>query len=284
MKVTAVFLDRDGTIIEDTGYLKDPDQVRLLPGAAEAIRRLRQVADLVILASNQSGVARGLMDETDLTKVHERLEQLLDEHGANLDGAYYCPYLEGPEATVEPFRRKSDLRKPKPGMLLQASREMSIDLQRSWMIGDSPSDVEAGVRAGCRTIHICESKSPRASGAQEATFTAGSLLEATELLELELNPHASHESASSAPGNGEILEVLQSIRDRLSDAQRQQNQQDFSLMRLFGALLQMFAIVAALWGLTALFDERPDPATARFALAGVLQLGSLSVLLMDRFR
>ena len=104
MKRTAVFLDRDGTIIEDAGYLGDPQQVRLIRDAADAIRRFRQAGCLVVVVSNQSGVARGLFDEAAMHKVHARLESLLAERGTRVDRAYHCPYLDGPEATVVAYR------------------------------------------------------------------------------------------------------------------------------------------------------------------------------------
>ncbi len=180
MKASAVFLDRDGIIIEDAGYIGDPKRVRLLPGAAEAIRRLSESGRLVVLVSNQSGVARGLFTEDDLRTVHARLEALLSEHGVSLDGAYYCPYLDGPEAVVEKYRCVSELRKPRPGMLLQAANELDIDLARSWMIGNSPSDVEAGLRAGCRTILIADGTPTTPAGDVQPTYTARDLIEAAE--------------------------------------------------------------------------------------------------------
>ncbi len=283
MKATAVFLDRDGTIIEDTGYVGDPEQVRLLPGAAEAIRRLTKLVDVVVLASNQSGVARGLFDEEDLARVHERVEELLRQHGVRLDGAYYCPYLDGPKATVDAYRRASELRKPKPGMLLQAARDMNIDLSRSWMIGDSQADVEAGWRAGCQTVHLRD-RAKEEDASTSAMHTAASLLEAAEILEQKMKQTRGDTALGAAQSEGEVLDVLRGISDRLDRAQRQQHQQDFSLLRLFGALLQMFAIVAAVWGSVALFDDRSAPATARFGLACFLQLGSLSIFAVDRFR
>ena len=119
MKSPAVFLDRDDTIIVDRGYLCDPEEVELIPGAAEAILRFSEAGYLIIIVSNQSGVARGILSEKDLKAVHARLTELLAEKGASLDGAYYCPYLDGAEATSKAYRRDSFLRKPKPGMLLR---------------------------------------------------------------------------------------------------------------------------------------------------------------------
>ena len=154
MNAKAVFLDRDGTIIEDTGYVGDPDKVKLLPGAGKAIAELNRAGYLVVIISNQSGVARGIFGEDALSSVHQRMESLLSPLGATIDGAYYCPYLDGPAAKVSAYRRDSALRKPKPGLLLQAAEELQIDLESSWMVGDSMRDVQAGKRAGTRTILV----------------------------------------------------------------------------------------------------------------------------------
>jgi D,D-heptose 1,7-bisphosphate phosphatase len=178
----AVFLDRDGTLIEDAGYLGDPDQVRLLPGAPEGLARLRQAGFRLVLVSNQSGVARGLFDETALARVHDRLRSELARVGVTLDGAYYCPYLDGPEAVVERYRRDSELRKPKPGMLTQAARELALDLPRSWMVGNSPADVEAGRAAGCRTIRIAENAPSTGDAAHGCGWVARDLREAAKII------------------------------------------------------------------------------------------------------
>ena len=146
----AIFLDRDDTLIEDPGYINDPDQVKLLEGVPEALNALRAMGYKLVVASNQSAVARGIVTEEVLGRIHKRLEQLLEEERTSLDGIYYCPYH--PEGAIPKYRRDSDHRKPNPGMLLDAAKDMDIDLQQSWMVGNSPGDVEAGARAGCRTI------------------------------------------------------------------------------------------------------------------------------------
>src|SRR5690606_15969958 len=127
----AVFLDRDGTLMEDRGYLGDPEGVALLPGVALALKKLRAAGYLLIVVSNQSGIARGLFTHEDLTRVNRRLETLLEEQGARLDAIYYCPH--GPES-------QSETRKPAPGMILLAAREHHIDLHASATIGDQPRD------------------------------------------------------------------------------------------------------------------------------------------------
>jgi D-glycero-D-manno-heptose 1,7-bisphosphate phosphatase len=292
MNQKAVFLDRDGTIIEDTGYLGDPNDVKLLPGSAEAIRRLAQAGHLIVMVSNQSGVARGLFDEAAVSRVHARLVALLAAEGAKLDGSYYCPYLS--EATVEAYRRDSDLRKPKPGMLHQASRKMAIDLSRSWMVGDSRCDVEAGRRAGCRTILVgCKLSDTEIRKAaplhrvfdlrEAAKIIEGTMAEVkkptTQAQEAKYDERMVREQYDERVARG-----LERISDQLARAERGRRQHDFSVLRLFGALLQMLAIVGALWGTSALVADDSAVATARLGLACFLQLASLSAFAIDRFR
>ena len=156
MPNTAVFFDRDGTLIHDPGYLNHPDQVQLMDGAAEALKELQGLGYQTIVASNQSGVARGVVTIEMLERIHDRLRELLAAKGASLDGIYYCPHH--PDGMIPEYRKDSDWRKPKPGMLLAAAREMEIDLTKSWMIGDNERDVEAGRSAGCRTILISSTR------------------------------------------------------------------------------------------------------------------------------
>ncbi len=152
MSNKAIFMDRDDTLIEDPGYLSDPDQVKLLPGVPWALIQLKDMGYKLVVVTNQSGVARGIITETVLRKIHDRLEHLLAQQNARLDAIYYCPYH--PEGSVAKFRRDSDCRKPNPGMLLMAADELDIDLAESWMIGNAGHDIEAGLRAGCKTILI----------------------------------------------------------------------------------------------------------------------------------
>jgi D-glycero-D-manno-heptose 1,7-bisphosphate phosphatase len=152
MSNTAVFFDRDGTLVHDPGYINHPDQVHLLDGAAEAVKELALLGYKTVVVSNQSGVARGIIPLEMLEPIHDRLRELLAARGAVLDGIYFCPYH--PDGVVPEYRKESDWRKPQPGMLLAAAREMDIDLTQSWMVGDNERDIEAGRRAGCRTILI----------------------------------------------------------------------------------------------------------------------------------
>jgi D-glycero-D-manno-heptose 1,7-bisphosphate phosphatase len=141
-----VLLDRDGTLIDELGYLGDPDGVRLYPGAAAAVRALNERGVPVALLTNQSGVARGMFTEDDVARVHRRLADQLAAEGATLDLVFYCPHH--PEVGAAPYRRACDCRKPAPGMILTAARELDLDLARSFAIGDSARDLEAARRAG----------------------------------------------------------------------------------------------------------------------------------------
>lgn len=178
----AVFLDRDHTLIEDPGYLGDPDKVRLLPGVELAVQSLSRAGYLLVVVTNQSGVARGLITVEQVEAVHEEIQQQLSRRAGRIDAFYYCPYH--PEGKIEEFRRDSDLRKPKPGMLLQAARELDIDLAGSWMVGDSARDIEAGKAAGVRTVRVRRpgDSAGGESPAQAADHTVRNLVDAARTI------------------------------------------------------------------------------------------------------
>jgi len=146
-------LDRDGVLIEDVHFLTKADQIRLLPGAARAIRRL-QPSFLIIAVTNQSGIARGLLTEEDLMDIHSELFRLLAMEEVTVDALYYCPHL--PEGVIPSYDVLCDCRKPNPGMLLRASKDFGIDLSRSYLVGDMPRDIKAGDAAGVKSILLNE--------------------------------------------------------------------------------------------------------------------------------
>jgi D-glycero-D-manno-heptose 1,7-bisphosphate phosphatase len=147
---TAVFLDRDGTINVEAGYLHQLDQLQLMPGAGAAIKRLNDEGVLVFVATNQSGPARGYYPESHVRDLNLRLVELLAAEGARVDGVYYCPHL--PDGTVPEYTQACACRKPEPGMLLDAAKLHELDLRSCYMVGDKPTDVEVGQRVGCRTV------------------------------------------------------------------------------------------------------------------------------------
>lgn len=144
MKINrAVFLDRDGTIIHHIPYLSDPDQLKLFPDTVKSLKMIRAAGFLSILVTNQSGIRRGYLTEDKLSTIHEKLNALLSEGGAQLDAIYYCHHHPIDNCVC---------RKPKPGMLIAASEKYNLDLSGSYIIGDDPKDVEVGSLVGCKTV------------------------------------------------------------------------------------------------------------------------------------
>lgn len=149
----AVFLDRDGVLVEDVGLLTRAEELRVLPGVPAALSRLRQAGFALVVITNQPVVARGLARESDVQAVHHSLEASLLAAGApRLDAWYYCPHH--PKAEVLAYRVICDCRKPRPGMLRQAARDLGLDLAASFMVGDRITDIAAGASAGCRTVLV----------------------------------------------------------------------------------------------------------------------------------
>lgn len=155
-KQKTVFLDRDGTINKYVGFLRNINDFELLPGVAEAIRKMNASGYLAIVVTNQPVIARGEVSFEELTEIHNKMETLLGAEGAYIDAIYYCPHHphKGYEGEVPELKIECDCRKPKPGMLLKAAEDFNIDLSRSWMLGDGENDIKAGKAAGCRTALI----------------------------------------------------------------------------------------------------------------------------------
>lgn len=148
----AVFLDRDGTVIEERHFLSHPDDVALLPTAGESIAELNSLGIAVVVVTNQSGIARGYFSESQLAAVHVRLDELLAQHGARIDRYEYCPHH--PEEGIGEYRVDCNCRKPKPGMLIRSANALEVDLSLSLMVGDRLGDLEAGANAGCQSALV----------------------------------------------------------------------------------------------------------------------------------
>ncbi len=157
-KQKAVFLDRDGTINKYVGFLRDIDEFELLPDVIEAIHKINDSGYLAIVATNQPVIARGEVTYAQLEEIHNKMETLLGEKGAYIDALYYCPHHtdKGFDGEVPELKFECECRKPKPGMLLKATEDFNIDLEKSWMIGDGANDVLAGKNAGCKTAIISD--------------------------------------------------------------------------------------------------------------------------------
>ena len=148
----AVFLDRDGTVNEEVGYVNHIERFTLLPRAAEAIRLLNENGFKVVIITNQSGVARGYFPESLIHLVHEKMQDLLKKDGAHLDGIYYCPHH--PDVGRPPYRQKCRCRKPEPGLIEEAVKELDLDLRSSYMVGDRGVDIEFAHRVGTKGVLV----------------------------------------------------------------------------------------------------------------------------------
>ncbi|MDQ1613035.1 MAG: D-glycero-D-manno-heptose 1,7-bisphosphate phosphatase [Pyrinomonadaceae bacterium] len=181
-KRRAVFIDRDGTISEEVGYVNHPSRYRVFPYAAEAIKQLNEAGWLAVLVTNQAGVARGYFTEDVIGAVHTLLAQELERGGARLDAIYYCPHH--PSVGEPPYRFDCDCRKPRPGLIRRAADDLDIDLERSWMIGDRYGDTELARNAGTRAALVLsgygrgEWEYQRAAWRHQPDLVAENLLEA----------------------------------------------------------------------------------------------------------
>lgn len=298
----AVFVDRDNTLIEDLGYISDPGAVRLLPGVELAVKSLAQAGYKIVVCTNQSGIARGMLTEDALEKIHGEMRRQLADKGAHLDAIYYCPYH--PEGTVEAYAKESSLRKPQPGMLLAAADELGLDLSQSWMVGDSPRDMGAGQRAGCRTIRVrVVGDTAPAEGEDEdvqADFTVRNLVEAARVILRETDRTATWGAArpaaavatapagdddrtgrAEAPSPARVpvgmsdqqirMEILSHVRQLV----RHGEQEEFSFLKLVGGIVQMLALLTLLLavvkiiGAEAKVDEASFWALITIALQGM---------------
>jgi D-glycero-D-manno-heptose 1,7-bisphosphate phosphatase len=178
----AIFIDRDGTLIKDIPYNTDPALISLEFYAAEMLQLLKRNNYLLIIISNQSGIARGWVRMEDVYKIHQAIRRKLLPYNVQLDSIYYCPHL--PQGVIEDYVLDCNCRKPKPGMLLRAAKDFNIDMSNSWMVGDILNDVEAGNAAGCKTILIDNGNETEweMNIKRTPTYIVKDLKEATEII------------------------------------------------------------------------------------------------------
>lgn len=178
----AVFLDRDGVICREAGYVSDPRKLQLLPGADDAVRLFNEFGITTVVVTNQSGVARGFFPEESIGIINSSMKELLRGRGAHLDGIYYCPHH--PEGIVATYRKECDCRKPATGLLRRAANDFNIDLSRSYLVGDKLSDMECARRAGSKGILVltgygaAEYRRIDGTPGMNPAFVASDLLEA----------------------------------------------------------------------------------------------------------
>jgi D-glycero-D-manno-heptose 1,7-bisphosphate phosphatase len=152
MMEKAIFIDKDGTLVENVPYNIDPEKIRIYEDVPEAIRMLKRNGFKIVVVTNQPGISLGYFKEEDFKKSIQAFYHMFEDLNADLNGFYYCPHH--PHGKISKYVKECSCRKPMPGMIIRASIELNIDLSKSWMIGDILNDVESGKRAGCKTIHI----------------------------------------------------------------------------------------------------------------------------------
>ncbi|WP_034949568.1 D-glycero-beta-D-manno-heptose 1,7-bisphosphate 7-phosphatase [Erwinia oleae] len=173
-KVPAIFLDRDGTINVDHGYVHEIDKFHFIDGAIEAMKELKSMGFALVMVSNQSGIARGMFTEDTFMRLTEWMDWSLADRDVDLDGIYFCPHH--PDAAVEAYRQSCDCRKPAPGMLLSAQRDLNIDMAASYMVGDKPEDMQAAQAAGVgKKVLVRSGKAVTAESEKEADWVIDSL-------------------------------------------------------------------------------------------------------------
>jgi len=319
MSERAIFLNRDNTLIEDPGYINHPDQVKLLDGVAEALIELKGLGYKLIVATNQSAVARGIITEKVLGEIHDRLEELLAEQNVSLDRIYYCPYH--PDGVVPKYSKESNCRKPAPGMFQKAAAEMNLDLSQSWSIGGSSRDVEAGRRAGCKTVLIDTPSRQKPSGSSPLPeglvpdYKAINAKEAVNIIKQYLRSSGTDQGQTesvSADPNASASEIagpipqteerqlqsqveeplapadrtddlLNDILGQLKSMQRDDMFSEFSVMRLMAGVVQvvvLFCLLITVWFLMS--PARQDNSVfIALGFAVVFQLMALTFYLMQ---
>ena len=282
VKRPAIFFDRDNTLIASDGYLGDPAAVRLIPGACDAVARARDLGFAVVTFSNQSGVARGLFGEEAVAAVNEKMAQLMLQENprAKIDRHEFCPFH--PDATIEKYRKDSELRKPKPGMILSAAGALDLDLAASWVIGDAPRDIEAGHAAGCRTILVSSpSLSPSPATLQpssvDADETVSSLAEAMDVIAATEDD----DEPATDPGPSAELTRIEHLLQRILEQVRRNTEDpaDFSLGKMLAGVTQILAIALAVGS----YFYKPVGEPLMLMLVAIfLQALTISLLVMGR--
>ena len=289
----AVFLDRDGTInVDRVEYVTEPGQMELIEGVGQALRRLQAGGYRLVVITNQACLAKGLVDKAGLKKVHDKMESLLAEEGVSLDGIYFCG--DHPEGSVEQYAKESERRKPQPGMLLEAARDLDIDLSKSWMVGDKTRDAEAGKGAGCRTILLNDLEQQEKGGneppdPEAADFIAANLLEAAEVIIREdmgeggqtegLRPKRAMRDRDEAVGSRRLLsDILRELRhQRVSQRHR-----EFSVTEMLAGMAQVGVFLCLVFAYAAFSHWSGEALFASLTMGLILQMMVISLLLTRR--
>ena len=288
----AVFLDRDGTLVhEAVDYITQPKDLHLIEGVGQALRRLQAAGYLLVVVTSQACLAKGLLDEQTLKKIHDRLQSLLGQEAVQLNGVYFCGYHS--EGTVEKYANESERQKPAPGMLLEAAAELGIDLSQSWMVGDATRDVQAGSSAGCRTIILTDPEQTEKGGnvppdITAADFTAHNLSEAADIIiAQDIGPAGSEEPSprktqGPSPGQDDNVRLLSEILRELRHQRVAQRHREFSLSKMLACMLQCTVLLCLVFAYVAFSNWSATSLFVSLAVGLILQTMVVALLLVHR--
>lgn len=277
----AIFLDRDDTLIRNSGDLGDDSLVQLLPGVPEGLKQLKDMGFVLVVVTNQGGVARGAMTEADVDAVNQRIAHLIDESTGSLnliDRFYYCPFH--PEGRIDTYCKEHPWRKPSPGMIIQAARDMDLELGRSWMIGDSRRDMQAGTAAGCRTILVDPPERPHENVQLNVTGHVQQFHEAVEMVADAMDtPETTPVDASPDHGTGadeRILAELESLKKQIqAQAPRPR---ELNLLVILAVACGILSIIMLTMGVIQL--DQPN-GMVLIVLATFLLCGMIAMILFN---
>ena len=284
----AVFLDRDGTLNQEMGYITRAEDIQLIDGVGQALRRLRAAGYLLVVVTNQACLARDMLDEQTLKQIHDHLESLLAEEAVKLDGIYFCG--DHPEGTVEQYAQGSDRRKPAPGMLLEAADELGIDLTKSWMVGDHPRDAQAGSSVGCRTILLTDSTQPQEQADALADFTAANLLKAAEIIisqDIGGGPSkelSAEQTTSATVPQDDNVRLLTDILRELRHQRVTHRHQEFSVSKMLAGILQCVVFLCLVMAYVAFSYWTAKSLLVCLAIGLILQTMVVALLLLHPSR
>ncbi|NIA07392.1 MAG: HAD-IIIA family hydrolase [Actinobacteria bacterium] len=292
---SAVFLDRDGTLVhESLDYIIKPEDLELIDGVGQALRRLRAAGYKLVVITNQACLAKGILEEKTLEQIHDRLRSLLAEEAVQLDGIYFCGHH--PEGAVQKYAQDSDRRKPAPGMLLEAAEELDIDLGRSWMVGDATGDAQAGRRAGCRTIILTDPEQiakggPGSPDITAADFAVKNLSEAADViisqdisLEDSDEQPSAREAKSPAAVPNDNARILTDILRELRHQRVTQVHREFSVSKMLAGMLQCTVFLCLVMAYVAFSYWTEKSLYVCLAVGLILQTMVVALLLLHPSR
>lgn len=288
----AVFLDRDGTIVHEApNYITSPEELELIEGAGQALRQLQAAGYKLVVTTNQSCLAKGVLDEKTLEKIHERLESLLAEEAVQLDGIYFCG--DHPGGNVEPYNQDSERRKPGAGMLLEAAEELGIDLSESWMVGDATRDAQAGSSAGCRTILLTDPEQIEKgrNGQPDLTaadFAVKNLPEAADIIIAqdigagELPEVSRKKTKSNGPSQEDSAKVLSDILREMRHQRVAHKHLEFPVSKMLAGMLQCIVFLCLILTYVALSYWSDRAIFVCLGVGLILQVMVVALLLVQR--